>query len=113
MLLELCHSYTRAINEGSVPSIKSAWSYICLNECQRAINDSISTYEFSMNAFSKSAKEAKNIDILKEGEFLVREKAISNFRGKAVGADTEEFELVLRNELVKKCKEINKQFNIY
>ena len=28
MLLELCHSYANAINKGSVPSIKSAWSYV-------------------------------------------------------------------------------------
>lgn len=32
MLLELCHSYTKAINKGSVPSIKNAWSYVCQNE---------------------------------------------------------------------------------
>lgn len=28
MLLELCHSYTKAINKGTVPSIKNAWSYV-------------------------------------------------------------------------------------
>lgn len=49
MLLELCYSYTSAVNKGSVPSIKSAWSYICQNECQRAISESIKIYEDNMS----------------------------------------------------------------
>ena len=41
MLLELTHAYTQAINEGSVPNIQNAWSYVCQNECNRAIDESI------------------------------------------------------------------------
>jgi hypothetical protein len=37
MLLELCYAYTDSINKGSVPCIESAWTYLCQNECQRAI----------------------------------------------------------------------------
>ena len=33
MLVELCTSYTQAINFGSVPCIESAWTYLCQNEC--------------------------------------------------------------------------------
>ena len=33
MLLELALAYTGAINEGSVPNIQNAWSYVCQNEC--------------------------------------------------------------------------------
>lgn len=113
MLLELCHSYTKAINQGSVPSIKSAWSYVCQNECQRAMDESINNYEVSTNDFLKSAKEAQNIEILKQGESHVREKAVSYFRTKAVGGDSEEFEFILRKELNKKFGETNKQFNRY
>lgn len=29
MLLELTQAYTTAINEGSVPNIQNAWSYVC------------------------------------------------------------------------------------
>ena len=29
MLLELCLSYTEAINTGSVPNIQNAWIYVC------------------------------------------------------------------------------------
>ena len=45
MLLELCLAYTEAINTGSVPNIQTAWSYVCQNECQRAINGCIKAYE--------------------------------------------------------------------
>ena len=45
MLLELAYSYTEAINLGSVPNIQNAWSYVCQNECQRAIADCIHFYE--------------------------------------------------------------------
>lgn len=29
MLLELCYSYTDAINTGTIPNIQNAWSYVC------------------------------------------------------------------------------------
>jgi hypothetical protein len=29
LFLELCQSYTQAINKGSVPCIESAWTYLC------------------------------------------------------------------------------------
>lgn len=49
MLLELCENYTKSINEGGVPCIESAWSYICKNECQKAIKESIQHYELVMS----------------------------------------------------------------
>ena len=42
MLYNLVLSYVDAINKGVVPSIESAWSYICKNECHKA---SIESYE--------------------------------------------------------------------
>lgn len=38
-------SYTEAINKGAVPSIESSWSYICKNECLKAVQDSYTIYE--------------------------------------------------------------------
>ena len=43
-LIELCESYTNAINSGTVPCIESAWSYLCKNECQRAHQESLDLY---------------------------------------------------------------------
>lgn len=32
MLLKLAEVYVSAINEGAVPNIENAWTYICRNE---------------------------------------------------------------------------------
>jgi hypothetical protein len=48
MFLELCRAYSKSINEGSVPSINSAWTNLCKNENIRAIGDSIKLYEEKM-----------------------------------------------------------------
>jgi hypothetical protein len=45
MYIDLIKTYVGAINEGAVPNIESAWSYISRNECQKAINCGIETYE--------------------------------------------------------------------
>ena len=36
MLATLAESYVQAINNGAVPNIESAWSYICKQESQKA-----------------------------------------------------------------------------
>ena len=42
---ELVKSYIFAINEGAVPNIENAWSYVCRNECMKAMAESIEIYE--------------------------------------------------------------------
>lgn len=37
MLYNLAQSYVDAINKGAVPSIESSWTYICKNECLKAV----------------------------------------------------------------------------
>jgi len=37
MLANLVDSYISAINKGAVPSIESAWTYICKSECNKAL----------------------------------------------------------------------------
>ncbi|CAI2378647.1 unnamed protein product [Moneuplotes crassus] len=113
MLLELCHSYTKAINKGTVPSIKNAWSYVCQNECQRAINDSIRSFEEKMNEFMHFCKQQLDQKVLDEGTCNILEEAVRTFKSKAVGGDTEEFEQILRKELKKKEKDFMKTFNSY
>lgn len=36
MFVLLARSYLSAINEGAVPNIENAWSYLCKNECMKA-----------------------------------------------------------------------------
>jgi hypothetical protein len=48
-LLELCEAYLKAINQGSVPCIDSAWTYVCKNECQRAIQSVVNGFKDALN----------------------------------------------------------------
>ena len=45
MFSGLVRSYSEAINKGAVPNIESAWTYICRNECMKAVQDSIDIYD--------------------------------------------------------------------
>ena len=45
MLANLTNSYVSAINKGVVPNIDNAWNYICKNECNKAIDESIQMFE--------------------------------------------------------------------
>ncbi len=65
MLLELCNAYTNAINTGSVPNIQNAWSYVCQNECQRAITESINKYDEDMRKALQLAKTQCDENLLK------------------------------------------------
>ena len=54
MLYNLAASYSEAINKGAVPSIESSWSYICKNECLKAVQDAYDIFEKAMfTAFGK------------------------------------------------------------
>lgn len=45
MLVALSTTYVDSINEGAVPNIESAWTYICQNECQKAFENSLKTFD--------------------------------------------------------------------
>lgn len=45
MLANLAESYVISINNGAVPNIENAWSYICKSECHKAIEESLQKYE--------------------------------------------------------------------
>ena len=45
MLYNLMSSYVEAINKGAVPNIETAWSYICKNECQKALYEAFDKFE--------------------------------------------------------------------
>jgi hypothetical protein len=45
MLYNLAKSYVDSINAGAVPSIESSWSYICKNECLKAMQEAQGVFE--------------------------------------------------------------------
>ena len=101
--LELCQAYTTAINQGSVPCIESAWTYLCQNECHRAVQDAIATYEKDLKAsvFIKQ-NDCRNYDVLKQCNKQLKEQSILFFREKAVGQNLKEFETQISDEIHKR-----------
>jgi hypothetical protein len=45
MMATLAESYVASINNGVVPNIENAWSYICKSECHKAIEESMQRFE--------------------------------------------------------------------
>ena len=109
MLLELALAYTGAINEGSVPNIQNAWSYVCQNECQRAIRESIDVYSEDMAPIVIQAQEQLDQGCLKKAHSHIREKCVSLFKQKALG-DMAEPEMQLREGISRQNQKIKKQF---
>lgn len=86
MLGNLIENYVNTINKGSVPSIENAWSYICKNECGKALQDSQELYERTiMNAISvKSPMHEEELFILHKE---TKSSALKLFKSKAVGPE--------------------------
>jgi hypothetical protein len=76
MLLELAEAYTTSINSGKVPNIQNAWTYVCQNECQRAIDESVGYYRVKMQPVIDEAKTKMDEKILKLGGRQLRELSV-------------------------------------
>ena len=65
MLLGLCKSYERAINDGEVPNVNSAWSYLCKNETLKAFREAETILDRKHQELSKgdalSSEELKSL----------------------------------------------------
>lgn len=89
MLSTLMENYVTAINKGVVPSIESAWNYICKNECSKALQDAQEVYEkMIMNNIQIKFPmfEEELMTVHKEA----KQSAVQLFRSKAVGSEADE-----------------------
>jgi hypothetical protein len=103
MLYNLAHSYVEAINKGAVPSIESSWSYICKNQCQKAVEESFEIFERLFNEnFMKNAPmyDDELNQLFKEAK---RETMVS-FDKVAVGDVKQEFSTILKDKMQGKLR---------
>ena len=49
MFLILAQNYVDAINQGAVPNIENAWTYICQNESKKSMEKSLEIFDIWMN----------------------------------------------------------------
>ncbi len=98
MFVNMISSYVKAINDGAVPVIENAWSFMCKNECYKAMKNAISTYEKSMNeSFVK--KMPINEDDLRRLHKDAKEKALEEYNKFAIGNFVEEFLLKFKEDI--------------
>jgi hypothetical protein len=86
MLAHLSETYVNAINEGAVPNIENAWTYICQTECQKALEGAFSIFEQSFQTLLPCDELT-----LKNDYTSAREEALYEFSKRSVGQVTEDF----------------------
>ena len=64
MLLQLCKSYITAINQGNVPCIENAWSYVLKYEADKLIKNLVSEYKTKVKAEITKNKEESQLKLL-------------------------------------------------
>ena len=106
MLYNLAANYVEAINNGAVPNIETAWTYLCQNECHKAV---ASSYELFEKEFQEQFDEEGPFS-QEQLETFFREKkskAQKMFKKIAVGDDLQEtFEEELKKKIKKKYESI-------
>jgi len=86
MLYNLACSYVDAINEGAVPNIETAWTYLCQNECFKAQE---TAYQMFEQEFQQQFDEAGPFSAEQLDEIFREHKsrALKLFKKVAVGDD--------------------------
>lgn len=101
MFWNLCKSYVDSINQGSIPSIESSWSYICKNECMKALDDAMDLFQKTLN--DEIANEGPLYDEELKDKYLVAKRAaLSFFDRVAVGEVKDKFLEQLRDKMKQK-----------
>ena len=88
MLATLLENYVTAMNKGVVPTIETAWNYICKNECAKALQDAQEIYERVIMQ-TVGNHFPMNEDDLKSLHKDAKHSAMEIFRAKAVGSEVD------------------------
>lgn len=101
MLANLLRAYVVSINEGAVPSIESAWTYICQNECAKAREEAWKIYMTETEG-SIVPRLPMMTSELKQWHKQAKQSAISTFAHMAVGTEKEAVERELSDQIAKR-----------
>lgn len=108
MLYNLAQNYVEAINNGAVPNIETAWTYICQSECLKASQKSTDNFEQEMQERfeQESPFSAENLDSLfKE----LKARSLKMFKKVAVGDNIEQYEAEIKQRMKKKYEQLKQE----
>ncbi len=97
MLLGLAQSYVNAINKGVIPTVETAWTYVCKSECTKALHGALDKYDAGMRELKTPAEEAE----LRSCHRFARKAAVDLFGRGSVGQIAQEY----MKELLAKVKQ--------
>ena len=89
MLATLADSYVKAINNGAIPNIESAWSYLCKSECRKAMEEAT---KLAKEALEDQATSKLPLDFeeLHSVVKAAKRDALAIFEKKALGQHDEQ-----------------------
>lgn len=101
MYVGLVSSYVTAINEGSVPNIENAWTYLVREQAEKAVDESMLEYDKMVNE-NLMKRVPTTLDDLKLQHKLVVQNVLEVYKDKCFSDDVNEEAI---KELTKKMKE--------
>ena len=101
MYVGLMASYVKAINEGTVPNIENAWTYLCREQAEKAIEEALQEYDKLVNE-NLMKRIPTTLEDLKVQNKLIIQAALDTYKDKLIGDDVNEEAI---KELTKKMKE--------
>jgi hypothetical protein len=84
MLVNLCKGYMEAINKGHVPSVESAWFYVCRSEGLKAIKQ---TTDFLDKEVEDLLKKPIKIGDIEKVKASLRSQVLAQFKKKSLGSE--------------------------
>jgi hypothetical protein len=90
MFWNLCKSYVDSINQGTIPSIESSWSYICKNECMKALDEAMETFNRTLTEEIQNEGPLYEEE-LKDKYLVAKRAALIFFETTAVGEVRDKF----------------------
>lgn len=105
MINGLLHSYVNAINEGAVPNIENAWTYICRNQCKAYLEKNYEYYEEGINDTLRQGWPVSS-SLLNTMHKDLMETAMKNYKVNAVGDFAEEYKDELESKIMEKFNQL-------
>ena len=110
MFIDLVKSYVKMINEGAVPVIQTAWTYMRQNQASIAKKNAVENYKKKTNELVN--KFPMKEEFLKNSLKKIKKEIILNFNEEIIGEPEEKDLKELKSELKKiKTEIINKNIN--
>lgn len=97
MLCKLAEVYVSAINDGAVPNIECAWTYICRNENQKVLGNALDSFQESLNDIMHYLPWKE--DALRQEFTSIWEKTLKELQTRLVGGEVEEIEEQLKESM--------------